>query len=454
MTIDMDGSVMKHSIESFPGSNNKGRMLVDTIWHHYWLLILFLVLTLIIGFETAFALGLISRIVGGMLNGGSFIFLCFYYIYRQRGNSAVSKPCVLDTASLLNRDIVPLETAEAHDILRGHVVLVTGAAGSIGSELCCQLLGYSPKRVIALDNNETGLFDLTQALRFHKHASCFHPYIGDITDVRSMERFFATEQPEVVFHAAAYKHVPLLEQHPEQAIRTNAIATYHLCRLAQEHAVKRFVFVSTDKAAEPTSILGASKRIGEMIVQSLAQSVNSATRFCAVRFGNVIGSRGSVVPVFTQQIQQGGPVTVTDPEATRYFMTIPEACGLVILTATMADQGELYLLDMGDPIRIVDVAIKMIRAYGLRIGHDISIVYTGLRPGEKLHETLVAADEKLHATAHTKILGIASSHTPSTVQTMSQWISTLENSLLSESGSQLRERLFEFVHKQELMMAK
>jgi FlaA1/EpsC-like NDP-sugar epimerase len=316
------------------------------------------------------------------------------------------------------------------------------------------LLGYGPKRVIALDNNETGLFDLAQALRFHKHASCFHPYIGDITDVQSMQRFFAVEHPHVVFHAAAYKHVPLLEQHPEQAIRTNAIATYRLCRLAQDHEVKRFVFVSTDKAAEPTSVLGASKRFGEMVVQSLAKTTNSKTRFCAVRFGNVIGSRGSVVPVFTQQIQQGGPVTVTDPEATRYFMTIPEACGLVILTVTMADQGELYLLDMGEPIRIVDIAIKMIHAHGLRLGHDISIVYTGLRPGEKLHETLVTEREELYETAHNKIFSIASHNTISTAPLISQWIHILENSLQSESCSQLRERLFEFVREQELMVAK
>ena len=333
-------------------------------------------------------------------------------------------------------------------------MLVTGAAGSIGSELCKQLLDYEPKRLIALDNNETGLFDLAQSLQSHKQVGSLSLHIGDITDVRSMERFFAAEQPQVVFHAAAYKHVPLLEQHPEQAIRTNAIATYHLCRIAQEHKVHRFVFVSTDKAAEPTSMLGASKRIGEMIMQSLARTAAYETCFCAVRFGNVIGSRGSVVPVFAQQIQHGGPVTVTDSQATRYFMTIPEACGLVILTAALADQGGLYLLDMGEPVRIVDIALKMISAYGLRVGRDISIVYTGLRPGEKLHETLVAATEELQATAHAKIFSIACGDTIASVPTMSQWIQTLEQNLQYESGDQLRERLFEFVREQELMMAK
>lgn len=313
---------------------------------------------------------------------------------------------------------------------------------------------YEPARLIALDNNETGLFDLAQSLRCHTQAACLSPYICDITDRHGMERFFTAERPHIVFHAAAYKHVPLLEQHPEQAIRTNAIATYHLCQLAQEYAVQRFVFVSTDKAAEPVSILGASKRVGEMIVQSLAQSLLTETRFCAVRFGNVIGSRGSVVPVFAQQIQQGGPVTVTNPEATRYFMTIPEACGLVIITAIIAEQGGLYLLDMGEPIRIVDIALKMIAAYGLRVDRDISIVYTGLRPGEKLHETLAAAHEELYATVHKRIFSIASSSFISTYAMMSLWMRTLEESLQSESGNQLRERLFEFVHEQELMMAR
>ncbi|MBA2677123.1 MAG: SDR family NAD(P)-dependent oxidoreductase, partial [Ktedonobacteraceae bacterium] len=239
------------------GEGNKDMQLSGYIvrcLRRYRLLIGCIALTLVFGFETAFALGLINTLFGAILSGCALACLCLYWVNTLLGRVPVNRPCDINMAPLLNRDTVPLAASEAHDILQGQIVLVTGAAGSIGSELCRQLLDYGPERLIALDNNETGLFDLAQSLRLHKQSTCLHPYIGDITDVRSMERFFATERPQVVFHAAAYKHVPLLEQHPEQAIRTNTLATYHLCRLAQEHEVKRFVFVSTDKAAEPSSI--------------------------------------------------------------------------------------------------------------------------------------------------------------------------------------------------------
>ncbi len=467
---------MKSNIGSLPLIRNdreQGAMytfslVVQQLWWRRRVVIC-LALAFAFGFEGAIFLHLVKTPFEGIAGSCLLAFLCVYFVRTSLKRPSTSGTTVIqhiDMASLLNREVVPLESPTAHAILRGRVVLVTGAAGSIGSELCRQLLGYEPERLIALDNNETGLFDLVQSLRFHTQVERLSPAIGDITNVRSLERLFTAEQPQVVFHAAAYKHVPLLEQHPEQAIRTNTIATYHLCRIAQAYNVHRFVFVSTDKAADPTSMLGASKRIGEKIMQSMAQTLAQTlaqttahttpceTRFCAVRFGNVIGSRGSVVPVFAQQIQQGGPVTVTDPQATRYFMTIPEACGLVILTATLADSGELYLLDMGEPIRIVDVAMKMIAAHGLRAGRDISIVYTGLRPGEKLHETLVAATETLQATAHAKILRIACEDSIPSVSSMSEWIQTLEQSLQYENGEQLRQRLFEFVHEQEYMIAK
>lgn len=357
----------------------------------------------------------------------------------------------LNVADLLEREIAPPHSIEAQIMLKGQVLLVTGAAGSIGSELCKQLLSYQPERVIALDTNETGLFDLAENLRAHPYGDRLLLRIGDITDVPRMSYLFEEEQPQTIFHAAAYKHVPLLEQHPDQAVRTNALATYHLCRMAEVYGVRRFVFISSDKAAAPVSVLGASKRIGEMIIQSLAQSTNSDTCFCAVRFGNVIGSRGSVVPVFAQQIERGGPVTVTHPDATRYFMTIPEACGLVIVTAAIADAGGLYMLDMGEPVSINDLAIKMIGWRGLRVGKDIPIIYTGLRPGERLHETLAADGEELVQTAHRKIYRVTQSeHLPVLLEIVG-WMHSLDEQFQPGRNEQIRERLFEIVREHALI---
>ncbi|HEU5230807.1 MAG TPA: SDR family NAD(P)-dependent oxidoreductase [Ktedonobacteraceae bacterium] len=354
------------------------------------------------------------------------------------------RPKEIDGAELLEREVVAIQTSYGEAVLRGKVILVTGAAGSIGSELVRQLLNYRPACVIALDTNETGLFDLSESLRTHPSTARLKLYIGDITDKRSMAQLFTTRQPQVIFHVAAYKHVPLLEAFPDQAVRTNVLATYNLCRLAREHGVERFIFISTDKAADPTGVMGASKRVGEMIIQSLAQEQGWKTCFCAVRFGNVIGSRGSVVPIFTQQIQQGGPITITDPRATRYFMTIPESCGLVILAAAIAEQGKLYLLDMGKPVRIIDLATKMVRLHGLRVGQDIPIVYTGLRPGERLHETLIAVDEEVIPTAHSKIIAILPRECGQT-PLIHEWMQLLAYSLEHEDVAQLRMHLFALV---------
>ncbi len=346
----------------------------------------------------------------------------------------------VNIADLLGRDVVPLHSAWAQTHLAGKTVVVTGAAGSIGSELCQQLLEYRPKRVIALDNNETGLFDLTASLRFEKSMDGLVTQIGDIRDTESMERLFAAERPYAVFHAAAYKHVPLLEHHPDQAVRTNVLATYHLCRLAEKYGVARFVFISTDKAADPVNVLGASKRMGEIAVQSFAQQ-STTTRFCAVRFGNVIGSRGSVIPTFIQQIEHGGPVTVTDPRTTRYFMTIPEACGLVIVTAGIAGNG-LYILDMGEPVLIADVASKIIRMRGLRVGKDIAIVYTGMRSGERLHEILADLDEELVATEHPKIFHVPPQRNVPSLSELEEGLRDLERALALGEPATVRSRLF------------
>ncbi len=351
----------------------------------------------------------------------------------------------VNVADLLGREIVPLRAAVSEAFLAGKTVLVTGAAGSIGSELCRQLLSYRPSRVIALDNNETGLFELAASLGSVENCRPLQLRIGDITDTARMLRLFAQLRPQVIFHAAAYKHVPLLEEHPEQAARVNILASYRLCRLASLCSVEAFVFISSDKAADPVSVLGASKRIGELVVQAMAQSGGMTTRFCAVRFGNVIGSRGSVVPTFAQQIERGGPVTVTDPEATRYFMTIPEACGLVILTATGTDGGGLFQLDMGAPIRIVDLAATMIRLRGLRVERDISIVYTGLRPGERLHELLAGPGEQLVATTHSKIHRVMSQAETPTRADIDRWLRTLQEALTSRDSPLVRERLFDLM---------
>jgi FlaA1/EpsC-like NDP-sugar epimerase/lipopolysaccharide/colanic/teichoic acid biosynthesis glycosyltransferase len=346
----------------------------------------------------------------------------------------------VDVADLLGREVVPLQTAEAHQMLRDKVILVTGAAGSIGSELCRQLLSYKPAKVLALDTNETGLFDFAESL---PHTDRLHLRIGDITDTASMDQLFATERPQVVFHAAAYKHVPLLEAHPDQALRTNVLGTYHLACLARQYEVGTFVFISSDKAAAPVNVLGASKRLGELVVQALAREGAGSTRFCGVRFGNVIGSRGSVVPTFLKQIERKGPVTVTDEAMTRYFMTIPEACGLVIATSTMADNGGMFVLDMGEPVRIADLAVKMIRLHGMRVGQDIPIVYTGLRPGERLHEVLTAPDEQLLPTSYAKILRIGSDEKTPTLATIETWIEEFRQSLRQGGNSLLQARLKE-----------
>lgn len=352
----------------------------------------------------------------------------------------------INVADLLGREVVPLHTPEAHEALTGKTVLVTGAAGSIGSELCRQLVTYAPATVIALDNNETGLFDLAESLRNHPEGDRIRLQIGDITNARSMERLFDRERPHVIFHAAAYKHVPLLEQHPDQAIRTNVLATHSLCHLARQYDVGCFCFISSDKAADPVNVLGASKRAGEIIVQAMAHEDKGDTRFCAVRFGNVIGSRGSVVPLFTQQIEQGGPVTITDAKATRYFMTIPEACGLVIVTSTIADSGGLFILDMGEPVGIADLAVKMITLRGLRVGQDIPVVYTGLRPGERMHEILAAPGEDLLPTSHSKIRHVGMNGGTPTLYALANTMRTLEDCVESEDLSAQRGRLFEAIH--------
>jgi len=304
---------------------------------------------------------------------------------------------------LLGRPVIKLDDAQLRSRFDGKRVLVTGAAGSIGSELCRQLVQLGVKQLVLVDLAESGLYDIEIELK----SSSDRPLvarIADVRDVNGMRAVFTEYKPEVVFHAAAYKHVPMMEAQPNEAWRTNVLGSRNVAMLAMENGVEQFILISTDKAVNPTSAMGASKRVAEMVVNSLSRRQQGSTQFTTTRFGNVLGSSGSVIPLFRKQIAAGGPVTVTDPEVTRFFMTIPEACRLVLEAATMGKGGEIFVFDMGQPMRIADLAEKMIRLSGFEPGTDIAIVYTGLRPGEKLYEELLATAENTLPTHHPRIL--------------------------------------------------
>ena len=284
------------------------------------------------------------------------------------------------------------------------VVLITGAAGSIGSELCRQLVSYRPVKMILVDNNESGLHDLVLELKALKPGIELAPALVDIVSADSLRVVFKRFQPQIVFHAAAYKHVPMLQYYPQEALRVNIRGTLNVAEMALNYDAERFVLVSTDKAVNPSNIMGASKRIGELMLHALSREPDCQTLFAAVRFGNVLGSRGSVIPTFNRQIDSGGPVTVTDREMTRYFMSIPEAANLIIHAASMTQGDEIFVLKMGEVVRILDLAERMIRLRGLRPFKDIPIEFTGIRPGEKLHEELFYATENPIQTAHPSIV--------------------------------------------------
>ncbi|MFM2286665.1 MAG: hypothetical protein RLZZ543_2162 [Bacteroidota bacterium] len=303
---------------------------------------------------------------------------------------------------LLERDPIQLDSHLIQEDLAGKTVLVSGAAGSIGSEMVKQILPFKPGKLILLDQAESPLYELERELMDEMKVSGFEVVIGDIRSEERMRRVFEHFRPSIVFHAAAYKHVPLMESNPSEAILTNVLGTRNLADLSAEFGVKKFVMVSTDKAVNPTNVMGASKRIAEMYVQSLGQTCS--TRFVTTRFGNVLGSNGSVIPIFKKQIERGGPVTVTHPEITRYFMTIPEACQLVLEAGTIGQGGEIFIFDMGKSVKIVDLVRKMIKLYGLTVGKDIEIVYSGLRPGEKLYEELLNDQENTLPTHHPQIM--------------------------------------------------
>lgn len=303
---------------------------------------------------------------------------------------------------LLERDPIKLDTDMIEAQLKGKSVLITGAAGSIGSELARQCLRFSPSVLYLLDQAESPLHELELEFNDAESRPAFEVVVADVRNQDRMRNVFNTFKPQIVFHAAAYKHVPMMENNPSESILTNVLGTKITAGLAHEYHSERFVFVSTDKAVNPTSVMGASKRIAEIYIQSLGKT--SATKFITTRFGNVLGSNGSVIPRFKKQIEQGGPLTITHPDITRYFMTIPEASQLVLEAAAMGKGGEIFVFDMGGSVKIVDLARKMIKLLGMQEGKDIRIVYTGLRPGEKLYEELLANNENTLPTHHSQIL--------------------------------------------------
>lgn len=319
-----------------------------------------------------------------------------------QGQASLSRVRQIDLEDLLGRDPVSIDTAHVEALLKGQVVMVTGAGGSIGSELCRQILRFEPAQLIALDLSEYAMYQLNEELGDNYPNVSIQTVIGDVKDSLLLDRVMARYAPQIVFHAAAYKHVPLMEQlNAWQAIRNNVLGTYRVASAAIRHKVHRFVLISTDKAVNPTNVMGASKRMAEMVCQVLQQNAN-ATKIETVRFGNVLGSAGSVIPKFQEQIARGGPVTVTHPGITRFFMTIPEASQLVLQASSMGQGGEIFLLDMGEPVRIVDLARDLIRLHGFN-EDQIKLVFTGLRPGEKLYEELLADEETTIRTPHPKL---------------------------------------------------
>ena len=303
---------------------------------------------------------------------------------------------------LLGREIIELKNNQLSTEISTSTILVSGAAGSIGSGLVQQIAKFTPKNIILLDQAESPLYDLQFELNQHFSELQFEVVIGDICNQERMHKLFQTYKPDIVFHAAAYKHVPMMELNPAEAVQTNVKGTKILADLSLAFGAKKFIMISTDKAVNPTNVMGASKRIAEMYVQKLNEQLR--TQFITTRFGNVLGSNGSVIPLFQKQIENGGPVTVTDERITRFFMTIPEACKLVLEAATMGRGGEIFVFEMGQSVKIADLAKKMIQLSGLEIGKDIELIFTGLRPGEKLYEELLANEENTIPTHHQKIL--------------------------------------------------
>lgn len=350
---------------------------------------------------------------------------------------------------LLGRPPVHLDSEGIRNYISGKTVLITGCGGSIGSELCRQVIRFQPGRLVLVDTSEENLFNIQMELQNEREFHDFCPLLADIKNRSLMESVFANYRPAVVFHAAAYKHVPMLEKNPWEAVSNNIVGSRTVMELAVEYGVQRFVLVSTDKAVRPTNVMGASKRVTELMMQSLQEN---GTRFMAVRFGNVVGSSGSVIPIFRRQIELGGPVTVTHPDVTRYFMTIPEAAQLIIQAGAMGMGGEIFILKMGTPVRIADMARDLIRLSGKEPDRDIEVVFTGLREGEKLFEELITSGEGIVESGHDKIMVLKPDQVrsgKSGIEDFRQWLYREIEQLYLEAGchetSAIKKRLKKLV---------
>lgn len=354
------------------------------------------------------------------------------------GRVIASRLRPVEVQDLLGREPVNLDNEAIRKLIEGKVVMVTGAGGSIGSELCRQIAQANPQRLLMVEQSEASLFLIEQELNETGMGAIALPLVGDILDRDRMEFMFSRYRPAVVFHAAAHKHVYLMERQPAEAFRNNVLGTRMVAQMAAKHGAAEFVFISTDKAINPTSVMGATKRLAELQLQAI-QAASPGTKFVAVRFGNVLGSSGSVIPIFKRQIAMGGPVNVTHPEVTRYFMTIPEAVGLVLQSSVLGEGGEIFVLDMGRPVKIVDLARQMIELSGYRPGEDIEIRFTGLKPGEKLFEELQHSNEEHAATTHPKIMRFVSRGSES--ETNGADVRDLEERLYRLEGHEIKAQL-------------
>jgi FlaA1/EpsC-like NDP-sugar epimerase len=366
-------------------------------------------------------------------------------------NGKVSVNAIREVAyrDLLRREIISLEEEKIGALFKNQTVLVTGAGGSIGSELCRQICRFEPEKIILFERAESPLHAIELELKHSFKNVKVGSVLADIQDKNQLEKAFEANRPHIVFHAAAYKHVPMLELQPWKAIDNNVLGTQNLIDVSAKNNVARFVFVSTDKAVRPVNVMGASKRLSEMLVQGQNACGLSQTRFVIVRFGNVVGSVGSVVPLFKKQIQKGGPVTVTHPEVTRFFMTIPEACQLILQAGAMGNGGEIFILDMGTPIKINDMARDLIRLSGFEPDAEIKIEYIGLRPGEKLYEELITEGENIVPTHHEKIMVLKGIECD--LQLLNGKVDELAHLAGEQMGDNIKSKLMEIVPEYSAM---